>query len=411
MDASSAAIESAAPAVERLRASRLRSIDVLRAVAALSVMLIHARSYVPALPSAMPLAAAALDALARFSGFGVPLFFVISGFCIHLRWAKTQADTGEDRRDFLDFWRRRIRRLYPPYLVALTLCMLVILASLLTGFQFKQATNYPEPRLAWWGIDYVAHALMLHGLSARLDSAGGNGAFWTLAREEYFYLMYFLLLAWRRRWGTVKTVALSVALGIAVPYLAAWALRVLAGGASWWELLWYPVNATNSAIKLWMQWTLGFLAIEAYFGLVTLPRWCYWFWLCPVGLLLAYLIPHTLAHTLCTGFASFVLINWCVSREQAGRWGRGPLLRWLARVGLFSYSMYLVHMPALAFFGKLEQMARAHLHLALSLPYLLACFAFFVAATYWTAKCFFLLVERWFLNTPTSAPAATPPPA
>ena len=40
---------------------------------------------------------------------GVPRFFVISGFCIHLRWAR------EGRIDYRDFWRRRVRRLYPPY--------------------------------------------------------------------------------------------------------------------------------------------------------------------------------------------------------------------------------------------------------------------------------------------------------
>jgi hypothetical protein len=38
---------------------------------------------------------------------GVPLFFVISGFCIHLRWAKQQARAHIDRPDVFEFWKRR----------------------------------------------------------------------------------------------------------------------------------------------------------------------------------------------------------------------------------------------------------------------------------------------------------------
>ena len=52
-------------------------------------------------------------------------FFVISGFCIHLGWARQEAQAGGATTDFFAFWRRRIRRLYPPYLVVLGLYLLV----------------------------------------------------------------------------------------------------------------------------------------------------------------------------------------------------------------------------------------------------------------------------------------------
>src|SRR4051812_17766604 len=42
--------------------------------------------------------------------YGVAVFFVISGFCIHLSHAKSKADT------FGQFFARRFWRIYPPYL-------------------------------------------------------------------------------------------------------------------------------------------------------------------------------------------------------------------------------------------------------------------------------------------------------
>ena len=58
---------------------------------------------------------------ASFGYIGVFLFFVISGFCIHLQWARARANEQEPQIRFGAFWKRRIRRLYPPYLITLAL--------------------------------------------------------------------------------------------------------------------------------------------------------------------------------------------------------------------------------------------------------------------------------------------------
>src|SRR5215831_1484464 len=146
---------------------------------------------------------------------GVPLFFVISGFCIHLRWAKNAAKSGtEHKLDFASFWKRRLHRLYPPYFVALCLTMLLVLAAYFLHKDFPILTLYPNPRLRWIGIDFIFHVTMLHGLHPILDRAGGNPVYWTLAREEYFYLMYFGLLAWRRRWGMLSSLVMVFVTGL-----------------------------------------------------------------------------------------------------------------------------------------------------------------------------------------------------
>ena len=63
---------------------------------------------------------AIVDFLLNNGRYGVWLFFVISGFCIHLRWASRARAARRRRRDFVSFLEAAFRRLYPPYFVALS---------------------------------------------------------------------------------------------------------------------------------------------------------------------------------------------------------------------------------------------------------------------------------------------------
>ena len=109
------------------------SIDALRGLAALGVVLYHAiqQTKEPIAPGVLKWTALLIQFVSGYGYVGVFLFFVISGFCIHLQWARARAAgaTGEIR--FRAFWKRRIRRLYPPYLIALALFLLI--AALTTG--------------------------------------------------------------------------------------------------------------------------------------------------------------------------------------------------------------------------------------------------------------------------------------
>ncbi len=84
---------------------RLRSIDALRGVAAVGVVLFHAHEAVPLDPSRW--FGALLNGTLFFGRYGVWLFFVISGFCIHLRWVRKQRASLSPHINFLTFWRRR----------------------------------------------------------------------------------------------------------------------------------------------------------------------------------------------------------------------------------------------------------------------------------------------------------------
>src|SRR5262245_59628731 len=86
--------------------ARLESIDLLRGCAALAVVMDHAFKHgqFAAIDAAW---FQGLRAIVHNGVLGVPLFFVISGFCIHLPWARQAASGSTPRIPFRDFWARR----------------------------------------------------------------------------------------------------------------------------------------------------------------------------------------------------------------------------------------------------------------------------------------------------------------
>src|SRR6476660_9088344 len=98
---------------------RLTSIDALRGFAALGVVLYHAVGRADlALPRGLlQWPGFFVHSLTGFGYVGVFLFFVISGFCIHLQWARARAAGRQSQIEFGAFWKRRLRRLYPPYVI------------------------------------------------------------------------------------------------------------------------------------------------------------------------------------------------------------------------------------------------------------------------------------------------------
>jgi peptidoglycan/LPS O-acetylase OafA/YrhL len=372
--------------MKELVSSRLKSIDALRGAAALAVVVYHASTALEVLPS-NALWFRIVYAVPSHGHLGVALFFVISGFCIHLRWAKQYAQTGERRLDFGNFWKRRLFRLYPPYLVALCLTMGLVAGAYVVGVNVPLMDIYPEPRPQWMAADFVAHVFMLHGLHPVFDMGGGNGVYWTLAREEYFYIMYWGLLAARLRWGTRTSLAGVLLLGVVFPYLMGLALPL---ESAWWGIV------NRSAIVLWIQWCLGLLAVEAYYGLVKLPRWCYWGSLIPVWVAAAVLSEHHAPRLepILWGMSFFTLLNFCVRLERDGRWPDRSLFAWLSKVGIFSYSLYLVHNPVRGMVKHaLGPLAVTNTHGRFWFTVIVLC-----VAGYYAGRIFFFLVERRFLT-------------
>jgi peptidoglycan/LPS O-acetylase OafA/YrhL len=372
---------------------RLRSLDALRGAAAIFVVLYHAVTQAPHDEASFGLRWLALPArgLVHYGYVSVFLFFVISGFCIHLRWTKARAAARPAALQFGPFWRRRLFRLYPPYLFALVLFLAV--AAFADGASYTRFYLY----------DLLLHLFMLHNLDAH-TAYSVNGVFWTLAIEEQLYLAYFLLLFLRQRWGWQRTLLCCVGAR------GAWLLLSLVIKNNFGVFL--PVN--EAAAAHWFTWALGALSVEAACGLVVLPRWCRSWRVAVCALagaaLLAYVQETSkltwyvhdgvwlLTHPL-WGIGLFIVVNRVVAAELTGRLlQHAPRFwRWSAAVGLFSYSLYLTHELVMLEIWRFTSRG---------LPGIVVAVLIMTPLSLAFAWCFFWFCERPFL--PRSARAALP---
>ncbi|MBX3463883.1 MAG: acyltransferase [Planctomycetes bacterium] len=172
-------------------------LDGLRAIAVLLVLWNHVPKAVPGYPEALKVA----DMLVGPGGFGVELFFVLSGFLI------TRILIGERERHVPVRWflARRFLRIFPIYY----LLLLVLLP-------FR-----PAAEIGWC-------AAYLYNLKSILWGAGGPLAHtWSLCIEEHFYLLWPLAVAFLPR-GCAPRLLVFVVLPAAVG--GAWLVCELVDG-------------------------------------------------------------------------------------------------------------------------------------------------------------------------------------
>jgi peptidoglycan/LPS O-acetylase OafA/YrhL len=383
------------------QAERLVSIDVLRGLAILAVLAIHIPHYTPG--GWREHRFFWLSFLADFGYLGVPLFVVISGFCIHRLAAKQQASGNGSGISWISFWKRRFWRLYPPYLAAVAL-------SIATVFATKGQWVQPLGEFRW---DLLSHLGMFHNLTHDYSTSLGNGAFWSLGMEEQLYGLYAVLLLLVAQWRWRK--ALLIVVGIAVLWrvLSAVVLAAAVGPPP------YSVGSWHQwPFAYWLHWTLGALAVDASFGNVRLPRWARSSWTIVVCGVVGFAtnlktwqlldrtsvsrsLPGWLTNEsslqllsqlgeLAFAFGGFAMVNWALHRERQ-QGSRSGLARCTAALGRISYSVYLTHIPVLALLETYVPFGHSErdwvIRYVVYLPIVLAVGMGF----YWS-------VERWFVS-------------
>ena len=176
-------------------AGRLSNIDALRGSAALAVAISHiyqqfyAEQFGPVLHKMLPYA----------GGWGVTLFFVLSGFCIHLPHAERKCSAakvgGVAKLNITDFAIQRFFANIPPYWISLGLSL--ALGAIAT-------TNILNGSIYW--ADVLVHTSGIHGFFPNCLMSI-NSVFWTIGLEIYFYIVYiffanrYLTYTWRRTDG------------------------------------------------------------------------------------------------------------------------------------------------------------------------------------------------------------------
>jgi peptidoglycan/LPS O-acetylase OafA/YrhL len=329
------------------QARRLLTIDMLRAFAAISVMAHHLPKFSGPLIILRPWQAI---------GFiGVGLFLVLSGFSVHYKWALRRADGDFDQRVF---WRRRFMRIYPSYLAAAVLAV-VVAASVGLVDHPVAPWNHGDSLVPW----ALAWASQVSVFVANVIPVPALFVSWTIALEFQLYAAYAAVVALVRRFDPVKIVLWALA--ITLLWRVASQLVVTSIPASGF----LPDGNSPLESRFFysqmparcFEWFLGMLAVETYVGNVKLPKWTGNL-VVPAALMLivGVVFRHPLGglslgghHFMSTdvmfdplvGLAFFILINWLVAREDSNLlrfWDARPL-RFAAFLGLFSYSIYLVH--------------------------------------------------------------------
>ena len=292
-----------------LSISRIPGIDGLRALAILIVMVSHAGlgRYVP-------------------GGFGVTIFFFLSGYLITTLLRVEYSRSG--RINLPAFYMRRVLRILPP--LYLTMTLVVVLA--LTAVIDTRVTP----------LNLVTDALFLTNYAGLLGLPSTTPIpLWSLDVEEHFYMLFPACFAALAMWrGSRIARALGAICLLTLLIRIATFAAIGEGEIYYWSHTRIDSIIFGAVLAVWQNPMLDEDAWR--------PRpWHVALALLVIALTLALRAPafrETLRYTL-QGGALFVLFSAAIQ-------ARGPVARllaqrWLRVVALFSYTLYLVHMPML----------------------------------------------------------------
>jgi peptidoglycan/LPS O-acetylase OafA/YrhL len=323
----------------------------------------------------------------------VLVFFVISGYCI-----SAAADACQRKGlTFTQFMWRRLRRIYPPYLLSLAFWAVTRVLKL----QIDGVNDLARPWMDW--LQNITLTQWLTLIGHPMNYAAQNptlfvSAYWSLNYEEQFYLIVGLMILFAS-WSSIRVRASMVALIVA--------------SVVW--IAFFPSVCYGIFIEYWAMFGVGGLMFHRLCRLETtaLRRTA------EAEILILFLlsiamrisgqggaIPKTWTDfvrpptriawsdlAVAAGFAILLLLlrpldGW----YKRNRWISAPL----GALGLISYSLYLVHQFNLNLVGTLVGYA-LHLiginHPPFLLSGMLQCVVhIFIACVFWYC------CERPFLN-------------
>lgn len=318
---------------------RFDTVDILRGVATLAVILthifIHTRAASHPLNAGMP--AWLEQVLLRNGDNAVHVFFAVSGFLITITSIKRFGSLGGMQP--LRFYRIRFARIIPMLLLLLTVLSAMHLAHV-EGF----VIDYKRETLR--GALFSALTFHLNWYEALHGYLPANwGVLWSLSVEEMFYLFFPLLcfgLVRTRRglWAFIALLLVFVALG---PFArTVWAMNriwrdqsylgsmdAISLGCLTALLASQRQRRVHSAIFLLSMQGVGLLLL---FWMALLPHWS---WIQPLMSFLA----RTRIDRSIVPFATCLVIYASFLRNRTGRAWAAPI-RWFGR---HSYEVYLTH--------------------------------------------------------------------
>jgi peptidoglycan/LPS O-acetylase OafA/YrhL len=324
--------------------STLADIDVFRGAAALVVAAMHAREITWIgirdfwAAHGTHLSPATILGYSTFplvwGSIGVPIFFVLSGYCIHRGQAMTRARRANSTGDFGlssgNFLLRRFFRIYPVIAGALLLTLICDWAS---RQYFPNSVKLGDTSFA----TFLVNLFSVQGLAG--PTYGSNMPLWTLSIEVQFYVLYPLLLIAMARLGNVPTLVALTVLNVVSYFL-------------------FQTRGLLLFSSFYVSWYLGALVAEAEAARVFADRLrspgiragLYAMGLAglAVGCVLFFRSNFLAFQIWAVAFAVFLF---AVLKRPKSR--PGAVSRFFGWLGTFSFSLYIIHLPVIVLIHSL----------------------------------------------------------
>jgi peptidoglycan/LPS O-acetylase OafA/YrhL len=321
--------------------------------------------------------------LISYGWVGVPMFFVISGYCI----AAACESVGFSRASWKTFFLRRFKRIYPPYWIALLLLLVLhLLLAILDqrAFLLGRPAPFANPSALsvwqWLGTLTLTETWRDH-LFGNETQLLLNPA-WSLCYEEQFYAVCGLLLVFSRQ--HFYKALLGVSLGVVALAVVNYGVRPIQVNGFFFDGRWimfasgvgvfYSLKLgsakSRKATLIALTVALGLSASWWVFQRVSLPR--------EFAFAFAFSIALLILHRHDNYMDSLILLS--------------PI----KFCGQMCYSLYLIHWPVSKFICHTlyEGGVRGeYATLAVTIP-------ISVIASIFIAWLFHVFVERKFMNIP-----------
>jgi peptidoglycan/LPS O-acetylase OafA/YrhL len=266
-----------------------------------------------------------------FGAAGVAIFFVVSGFCIHMSFQQQGQRWGS-------FFIRRIFRIYPAYLAALIFSILLIM-----GYSRLSVHSHD-----FW-LELLTHLFLIHNYDPS-TFYGINASFWSLAIEAQLYLLYPALLVLVAKLGWHRTMVILAGCELLIRGMDGLIQTVGATNTVGGQISWF---LTCSPLGYWFSWSLGAFIADAFLKNQPLP----FIKTSPIWWLALAIISYFVKPLDSFRFLLFAVLTAVVASKLLS--GARPKIKApafsldiLRNIGLWSYSIYLLHQPLLLMYSN-----------------------------------------------------------
>lgn len=314
-----------------IRVSVFETIDVLRGIASLSVVIYHSRVDLwvgwnqiqknPTEFSNLEKYIAFLSIPMPFMGTSVMLFFILSGYCIHY------ANKQNIEFKYLLWYKRRFFRIYIPYLAIITFCFFI--ENILSKYFLRDISS---PNL-------LLRTILMTQNYFKEGQLVSNPSLWSLPVEMEFYLLYPFIytILLKNKWRKILVIIAGLSISsISIYFMTNSEINVLSLN---YLLIWYLgayLASTNGKLNLSNQMVILLTVISFIVGIVS------------ILLKLPSLISDYIWAFFYFFFFSLLIKDNLILKKLNIDIIYG--LKWLGKI---SFSLYLIHFPIFKLMGNL----------------------------------------------------------